>query len=231
MWNPKFLAAKTRPWAEIKERGCAAGRWITTRSLFSQPWEMSGGRVKEDGALEGGGSQKRRLFSFPPGGSVSPVSSTCWAPFIERRLSSQDLLAQDTQDLSRVLRPGISLPHSSLAPEDPWQPGSGSINGRLTQRWESSYIVSLPFLLTRLRSSQKVEASEGFCHIFITVRSALLLGGTFGFIFQIISESSSSSIPFPLPSSSPSPLPFPHLPPPLHLRPSFLLKINKLIKY
>lgn len=54
------------------------------------------GRVKEDGGLEGGGSQKRRLFSFPWVGSVSPVSSTCRAPFIERRLSSQDLLSQDT---------------------------------------------------------------------------------------------------------------------------------------
>lgn len=90
-WEPSPTA---RPWAEMKECRGAAGRWDATRSLFSEPNEMSWGRGqgrRGSRTSQWEDQQKRHFFGFLLRGPFPccPAIPLFWAPFSERRLSSQ----------------------------------------------------------------------------------------------------------------------------------------------
>lgn len=67
-----------RRWAEIKEKGCTAGRWITTRNLFSQPREMNGGGGQGQGGWGPGGRGLAEKAPFQL--SMGRVCFPCFQP-------------------------------------------------------------------------------------------------------------------------------------------------------
>ena len=107
-WKPGLIC---QPWEERKKKkkkcGWAAGRWYFNKKpfLWAQGDELGKGSGRE-GVRRGSSpsrseriNKKRHFPRFSVRGLFPLFSSPFWAPFIERRLSSQVFLSWDAEHI------------------------------------------------------------------------------------------------------------------------------------